>query len=832
MTLILLSPLKGWTAPLDEVPDAVFVERMLGDGVAIDPTGSTLHAPCDGEVISVAQTGHAITLRSEGGVEILMHLGLETVALNGEGFTVQVKVGQQVRAGEPLIDFDLDLLARRAKSLITPILITNADAFSIAWRAQDRETEVGERLMQLQPITSPARTANGAGADQQRRVILVLPHGLHARPAGRVAAMVQPFAADITLSAHGRTANARSPVALMTLGAACGDEVTLTASGQDAGSAIEALAAFLTSDGGEAAAPAAQISQSPSQTQISDGVLRGVTAAPGLAIGHAFQLRRAEMYVEETGRGAHHERHALKEALQSVRIQTVSAGESTTAGSEIMAAHLAMLHDPGLIDAADVLIVEGKSAAYAWSRALDDQVDVLRSLKDPRLRERTGDLIDLKLQVLLALGGQAEAIMDLPPDAILLADDLLPSELMAMGGRILGLCTAGGGPTSHVAIIAAALGVPAVAAAGDAVLAVRDGTPLILDADAATLRVDPAANELAVSRTAKVHREADRAVALAASGEPCRMADGTRIEVFANLASVAEAASAITHGAEGCGLLRSEFLFMDRAAPPDEDEQQAAYQSIADALVGRPLIIRTLDVGGDKPVAYLALPREDNPALGLRGVRTSLWRPDLLRTQLRAILRVSPIGACRIMVPMVTSVDELAAVRVLLDEERRSLGSPARIDLGVMIETPAAAVTAGAFAEVADFFSIGSNDMTQYALAMDRTNPMLAGRVDAFHPAVLRLIALTCEGASARRQPVAVCGGLASEPVAAALLIGMGVTELSAASSAIPALKTAIRPLSLDACRTLAAEALKQISAQAVRGLATEAHRRVMERAI
>ncbi len=824
MTLTLLTPLRGWVGPLDEMPDPVFAQRMLGDGVAIDPTGSTLHAPCDAEVISVARTSHAVTLRAANGAEILMHVGLETVAMDGEGFTAHVRAGDRVKAGDRLIAFDIDLLARRVRSLLTPVLVTNPEAFAIAWRAGGRESDVGERLIELRPVNADSAGEAAKGEALRRRVTLGLPHGLHARPAGKAVALIKPFDAEVSLQAHGRSANAKSPVALMTLGAACGDEVTLIGRGADAEAALEALAAFLAGDGGEtAAATCDREAAPPPDARPVDGILRGVPAALGHAIGRAVQARRVEIRIEAVGVGMVQERTRLAAALNIVRKRIESAATGGAAGEDIMAAHLALLDDPDLNAQADALITAGQSAGYAWSRPLDAQADALRRLDDPRLRARAADLVDLKRQVLRALSDDLEPAQDLPVDAILLADDLLPSELMALKGRILGLCTAGGGPTAHVAIIAAALNIPMVAAAGPAVLEVADGTPVILDADAGTLAIDPKADDLSDARDLARRRAALRTAAIAHSTEACRMADGTRIEVFANLATVGDAALAVAHGAEGCGLLRSEFLFMDRAAPPDEEEQRTAYQAIADGLDGRPLIIRTLDIGGDKPVAYLSLPKEENPALGLRGVRTSLWRPDLLRTQLRAILRVDPPGAVKIMIPMVASLDELTAVRAVLEHERAALNITTPLELGVMIETPAAAVTASALATAADFFSIGSNDLTQYALAMDRTNPAVAAQVDALHPAVLRLMAMTCDGARAERRPVGLCGGLASDPLAAPLLIGLGVTELSATPSVIPELKAAIRPLRMEACRALATACLALTSAAAVRARLAEA---------
>ena len=258
---------------------------------------------------------------------------------------------------------------------------------------------------------------------------------------------------------------------------------------------------------------------------------------------------------------------------------------------------------------------------------------------------------------------------------------------------------------------------------------------------------------------------------------------------------------------------------MERASAPDEHEQAASYQAIATALDGRPLILRTLDIGGDKPVGYLPIPPEDNPALGLRGVRVGFWKPELLRTQLRAVLRVAPQGQCRIMLPMVASLEELRAARAVLDEARAALGVSEPVQLGIMVETPAAAISADLLAAEADFLSIGTNDLAQYTLAMDRGNPLLAAQVDGLHPAVLRLIAKAAEGGARHEKLVGVCGGLASDLVAVPILIGLGVTELSATPSAVPEIKALVRSLSLAACRVLATRALVQTSPAAVRAL-------------
>jgi len=478
-----------------------------------------------------------------------------------------------------------------------------------------------------------------------------------------------------------------------------------------------------------------------------------------------------------------------------------------------------------LLTAARVAIAQGRSAGFAWREAVRAAADQLRTLADPRLRERVDDLLDLETQVLLALTGPgAPAAAELPADSIVIARELLPSQLVALdASRVAGLATAAGGATSHVSIIAAAMEIPALVALGPAVLALPDGTELVLDAEGGALEVAPPAGRTAAARATLAARRDRAAAGRAAAQRECRTADGTRIEVFANVGSATEAAAAVRNGAEGCGLLRTEFLFLERDSPPDELEQTAAYQKIADALGGRPLTIRTLDAGGDKPIAYLPQPPEENPALGLRGVRTSLANPALLRTQLRAILGVRPLEQCRILLPMITEAAEVVAVRAVLDELRAELALKERIEVGVMIETPASAVIADGLVGVADFLSVGTNDLTQYTLAMDRGHPQLAPRLDAIHPAVLRLIEGAAQAAAVRGRMVAVCGGLASEPLAAPLLVGLGVHELSAVGAVIPQLKAALSRVTVAQCRELARSALAAPDAAAVRELARRA---------
>ncbi|MGH8301715.1 MAG: phosphoenolpyruvate--protein phosphotransferase [Steroidobacteraceae bacterium] len=844
--LVLTAPLSGWSTPLDEVPDPVFAGRMLGDGVAIDPTGATLHAPCDGEIITLPDSRHAVTLRCACGAQLLMHIGIDTVALAGEGFEAHVKLGQKVSAGERLITFDLDLLARRAKSLLTPVLLLEGSGFTIAHSIESREIAAGDVLMEIVRVgelPGRGRDRQGSGeahgeareeARQVRRMRVALEHGVHARPAAQIVSALKDVAGEISLATQGgRTANARSAVALMKLGARKGDEVEVRASGRDAAAAVAAVEAVLAGaheEGGRAKAPEpARMPPSISAAAVdlrAGAALSGVVASRGLAVGQAVPLAVREVEVPQVGAGVTQETAELQRArdLVHARLESARASASATA-REIIDAHLALLQDPELTESALALITEGASAGFAWRRAIRGSIEALRALGDQRMAERVDDLLDLERQVLTALSGSAAApLPDLPSDAILVAEELLPSQLVAFDAtRLAGICLAAGGPTSHVSILSAAMGIPALVALGPDVRLIAEGTPLLLDADAGRLHVNPGVERLAAARRQLELRATQRAAEREAAQRDCRTADGERIEVFANIGSLAQAQTAVRNGAEGCGLLRTEFLFLERETPPTEAQQHAEYQQLAEALAGRPLTIRTLDIGGDKPIPYLPMPAEENPALGLRGVRTSLWRPDLLRQQLRAILGVRPHGQCRILLPMITDVAEIRSVRAMIEEARAEVGRREPIEVGVMIETPASALMADRIAVEADFFSVGTNDLTQYTLAMDRGHPELAARLDALHPAVLRLIERTAAAAHARKRRVAVCGGLASDPAAAPILIGLGVHELSAVPSVIPQLKALIRRLTLDQCAKLARLALEQESAEAVRSLAMAA---------
>jgi phosphoenolpyruvate-protein phosphotransferase len=816
--LILLAPLPGWATPLDEVDDEVFAARMLGDGIAIDPTEGTLRAPCAGEVTALPASAHAVSLRADAGAELLLHVGVDTVALKGEGFKALVREGQRVSAGEPLLAFDLDRVARGARSLVTPVIVTEPERYRIVERRSGVLLRAGDPLMTLRTVAAVAGSPSTSGESAAGSLRISLAHGLHARPAAILVQAMRGLRAEATLSLRGKTANARSAVALLSLGARQGDTLALQATGVDAALVLHALERAISQASSMTEAPLRGEDTRPAAAPGAGVVI----AAPGIAVGPLVHVKPRGLVVSERGAGELVERQRLDEARArlAARLRRRATG-SGDAAAGILGAHLEFLDDPELLSSAGRHLAAGRSAGYAFREAVDEALRNLGSVEDARLRARADDLRDLELQLLEELSGETAFVPPaLPAGAIIVAADLLPSQFLALEtSRIGAICTVSRAATSHVAILAGAFGLPMLVGVDASLLAVAEGTAVVADAERGLVTVSPAAAELTDVKARIAERESERNRLKAAASLEGRTADGHRVAVWANIGSAAEAAAAVAAGAEGCGLLRTEFLFLDRSDPPDAEEQRTQYQAIVDAMDGRPVVVRTLDAGSDKPIPFLAMPPQDNPALGLRGIRASLWRPDILRTQLAAILATRPAGRCRILLPMVNESSEIEAVRGLVREIAAGTGGNSGIEVGIMIETPAAAVNAARLAVHADFFSIGTNDLTQYALAIDRTHPTLSVALDALHPAVLGLVASVCAAARGAGRPVAICGGLASEPAAAPLLVGLGVDELSALPGAIPAIKDAVRRRTLADCRELAERALAASDATAVRAL-------------
>jgi phosphoenolpyruvate-protein phosphotransferase len=817
--LQLLAPLSGVLMPLDQVPDPVFSSRVIGDGLCIDPTSQTLCAPLAGVVSNVQASGHAVGITDDNGVQVLMHIGLDTVNLAGKGFTRLVEEGQRIEAGQALIEFDADYLALHARSLLTLMLVVSGEPFT--WLVpQTGRVEGGQPLLSVHPEeqTADEPVPEEGEALFSKPVTLANPNGLHARPAAVFAQAAKGFSASIHLHKHQESANAKSLVAIMALQTAFGDIVQVSAAGRDAEEAISTLAALLTGGCGETVAvPTPVEALEPSSLKV----LRGVCASPGSGFGQVVQIAEQTLEVSEPGRGAQAEREQLARALAQAALALQQLRDKATgdAQAEIFKAHQALLEDPSLLDQAEALISAGKSAAFAWRAATEATAALFKGLGSALLAERAADLVDVGQRVLkLILGVQDQAI-ELPEGAILIADQLTPSQTAGLDTRkVLGFATVGGGATSHVAILARAAGLPAICGLPAQVLALRNGSLVLLDADKGELHLDP---ELAAIEQLRVDRqlqEQRHQHVLAHAMLAACTRDGHHVEVTANVASLGETEQALTLGGEGVGLLRSEFLYLDRNHAPSHAEQAGTYSAIARALgPSRSLVVRTLDVGGDKPLAYVPMDSETNPFLGMRGIRLCLERPQLLRDQFKAILACAGLARLHIMLPMVTQLSELRLARQLLEEEALALGLDELPKLGIMIEVPAAALMADLFAPEVDFFSIGTNDLTQYTLAMDRDHPRLAAQADSFHPSVLRLIASTVKAAHTHGKWVGVCGAMASETLAVPLLLGLGVDELSVSVPLIPAIKAAVREVDLADCQAIAQQVLGLDSADQVR---------------
>ncbi len=686
--------------------------------------------------------------------------------------------------------------------------------------------------------------------------------GLHARPARVLVDLAKQFKSTVHIRAGNKRVSAKSMIAILTLGVGCGQAVQIDISGEDEAVAAEALATAVREGLGEghgtpaansvndalAAARnghselnghtkpetrvvvtkvvpvAAPIRAEPSK---AGAVIQGIAGAPGIAVGTVLRYERARIEISHTFNGVDNELQRLQAALTTAQHQLIGLREQVLLRADaseaaIFDVHRDILADPSLLEAVHGAIGAGQGAAVAWQYVINQQANAIAQLDDSLLAERSSDIRDVGDRVLRLLVGAEAATLDAHwtnanQPMIVVAYDLTPSETAAFDPtKVLGFCTAVGGPNAHTAILARALGLPAVISAGPSVLELATGTDVILDGTAGTLLISPSAEAIVAAKTAQQREREHKALAMGSASQPAITVDGQHIDVVANIGGLNEAQQATSLGADGVGLLRTEFLFLERTQAPTEAEQFATYREIAQTMGDLPVIVRTLDIGGDKPLPYLALPAEENPFLGERGIRLCLAHPELLQTQLRAILRAASFGRLRIMFPMIADAGELRLAKAEIERIRAELQLPP-IEIGIMIEVPSAALMADILAAEVDFFSIGTNDLTQYTLAMDRTHPTLAAQADGLHPAVLRLIARTVEAAHDAGKWVGVCGELGADPQAVPILVGLGVDELSVSVPVIPTVKAQIRALNYAQCQTAARRALSCATAVEVR---------------
>ena len=563
-TLTLMAPVSGIVVPLERVPDAVFAERLVGDGVSIDPMSQELVAPCDAIVIQVHRARHALTLDANGS-EIVIHVGLDTVELNGEGFTAHVSAGDEVKAGELLLTFDADLIATKARSLLTEVLVANLDNIA-SIDARSGMVKAGDVLMDVHLKSTDERSVElEEESVHTRKVIVGNETGLHARPAALVASAARRFPADVRLVKDGREANARSVVSIMALEVNGGDSIVITARGENAAGAVAAIEDTLL-HGLAAELEHPQLADTLTDTDItidpSGRLMRGVGASPGIAVGQIFQLRHQDEVIEERAADANHERRELDAAIASAHLQlealrTRMAEEADNDRAAVLGAHQELLEDPEVLDEAAKLIRSGASAAYAWRAAYMGQANRLLGLKSQLLAGRAADMKDVGRRVLHLLIGDDDSTPIIPPDSIVVAEDLAPSEAASLNpAHVRGFCTTMGSATSHVAILARGLGIPAVAGINPSALDVPAGRRAVLDGDAGTLKLDPTEQEESGIREKQAayakRREEDNAVA----SKPATTRDGHRIEVVANIGDEAEGERVVAAGGEEGNLFR------------------------------------------------------------------------------------------------------------------------------------------------------------------------------------------------------------------------------------------------------------------------------------
>ena len=765
------------------------------------------------------------------GIAIPHGMGKDRELIQRTGIAVvQFPEGVEWRPGET-VRLVVGIAARSDEHL--GILANLVDVLDDAAKAERlAQTRDPEEI--IRSLSRPREGANGVAAQatdtpsdaRSVEVEVLNKAGLHARPATAFVEIATGFASEIRVEYGDKTANGKALASLLRLGVEGGSTIRIVAWGPDADAALRALEAGVAAGLEEAEEHEAD-AETVAWTPVSElRTITGVSAAPGLAIGPLYQVQASRIVVKDVPREVETERRQLRQALETAREQLDDVYESVRARSgrseaAIFRAHQALLNDPDLVGEVDALVVGGHAAAWAWQQAIEARIGEMRKVQDERLAARAVDLHDVGQRVLRLMAGMDHGEVQMPDEpVILMADDLTPSDTARLDPkRTLGICTAGGGPTSHTAIIARSLDIPAVVGAGAALLEQANGTRAILDGGAGRLYVEPTAADLDAAQAFQSDMRRLRDAEYETRYQPAMTTDGYRVEVVANIGKASEAAQAVDAGAEGVGLMRTEFLFLERTTAPTEDEQYEAYTTMTRALNGLPLIIRTLDIGGDKVLPYLTLPAEDNPFLGVRGIRLCLRHPELFIPQLRAIYRASQTGPVKIMFPMIATLEDLAEAKAVAEQVRTELGV-APVEIGIMVEVPSTVLMAREFAEEADFFSIGTNDLTQYALAIDRLHPVLAKQVDGLHPAVLRMIDMTVRGAEAAGKWVGVCGGIAGDPRGAAILAGLGVAELSMSIPSVAAVKARLRRMAHTETQALARRALQCKTADEVRRLA------------
>lgn len=658
--------------------------------------------------------------------------------------------------------------------------------------------------------------------------------GMHARPASLIAEEATKFAGtEIRIRNGEKSASAKSMASILAMGASHGDKLIISAEGPGAEKAVATLAEMinkgLDSDGQEDNSNYNPLAVLSALTDVkSRRTLEGSAASPGITMAPAFRLQAGKIRFDEHSKTPKEETQlftsALKEAAHQLDELIASLQSAAPNEAAILRAQKQLLQDEIVLTDSEKFIVGGKTAAWSFHHAIEKQIESLGAVENERLKARIADLIDVRDRVVALIVPAVTATEYPQTEFVLLAKDLTPSQTAGLHGlKVRGICTELGGPNSHMAILARALGIPAVVGIGDGSLEnIKDGELVIVDPQGSSVYVDPNGPAQQQCRE-RINRWEDiRRVESAQKHKAAKTQDGLHINVVCNIAKPEDAKHVLENGGEGIGLLRTEFLFESSTAEPSVEEQVESLKAIVQELGARQLIVRTADIGGDKPVSWLHIPKEDNPFLGMRGIRLSFKHENMFRRQLEAIYKTAQWQqetegetGLHIMFPMIGRMSEWIRAKEIAETIRAELGAP-QLPLGIMIEVPSAVMIADHLAKEVDFFSIGSNDLTQYTLAIDRGHPDLCTEADSYHPALLRMIELTVKAAKAEGKWVGVCGNAAANPNLAALLVGLGVTELSVSPANVGAVKNIIRAVNYSKLQDKANKALLLGSSEAI----------------
>jgi multiphosphoryl transfer protein len=712
----------------------------------------------------------------------------------------------------------------------------NADIDSVLREAREA-LAAKQAQLNIQALQTPDKTVPEKMSETTREIVLTVENklGLHARPAAKFVSTASKYTSDIfvkNLDKNSDFVNAKSINQIITLGVRKGNSIMIAVAGPDADAAIAELERIIKAKFDEDEGDISADQPVLPAASIREDELTGIAVSPGVAIGPVYIYRPVtpeipEYLINNTNAEIERFEKAVQEVSETFgEVHRQSSRSMGDYDASIFEAYRYYLNDPALIERTRAIIREQQiNAEAAWQTAVEEMIASYESLNDQLVRDREVDLLDVASQVISRLSGQTRSLPDPPSPSILLASELNPSETAQLNtGMVLGLCFEKGNKTSHSAIMARSLGIPAVFGIGAALQSIRENMMVVVDGDSGKIFIEPGEERIARYRERQERDRARKQEAARTRGRRATSRDGTTVRVTANVSSVKEVEETIRNGGEGVGLFRTEYLFMNRSSPPSEEEQFEIYRDAAGVLGDKPCVIRTIDIGGDKSIPYLNIRQEMNPFLGWRGIRYCLDQVTLFKTQLRAILRASRTANVKLMFPMIATVREVRAAKTIVHEVMQELKNAGYrfnrdIDIGIMIEVPSAVMMADKLIREVDFFSIGTNDLTQYVLAADRTNAKVALLADPFEPSVLKLIRETIAVSHRSGKQIGMCGEMAGDLHALPLLLGFGLNEFSMNPAIISDFKQAFTAISAEEARQLAMEALTCTSADEVREL-------------